>query len=248
MPRAFCFLAFALSCAAQRSAHLDPLIDHWRWMQYWEGATELGARYKPGTEVHLLLFWPKDPAYSSAAGFCSSEVRMCQFYPNLAGPFGHSEMEMFPKEEDRQAFSRFVEEVLGQTPTPAGRKPKDADYVTETTTLALPQLTPPPGVAERKMAPRERIELLAEQFACRLDRPQCKNHVLIPFFGEADQLVPVYSECAMDCKAEDAPAITFFRWDKGVWWKSFPTSTKVPDDVKRIRGKIEEALMAEVGR
>ena len=40
--------------------HLSQHIEHWRWKQYWEGMTGLGALYVPGREFSALLFWHTD--------------------------------------------------------------------------------------------------------------------------------------------------------------------------------------------
>ncbi len=255
--RMFLLVAVAAqACWAQASSpHLNRLFEHWRWMQYWQGATELDSKYQAGAEIPLLLFWPKDPA-DPGLGFCSSALHVCQFYANSSGDFARSRMEMFAREEARQAFSRFVEEVL--RPAAAAPKPKESDYATELVTTVLPALDPPAGVRERKPAERARIESLAAQFGCRVISPDprspdsgvpdCKYHLLIPFFGDSDMWVPVYSACARECESTDAPSITFFQWIKGAWWRGVTTSTKAPNDVARIRRRIEDALLTEGGR
>lgn len=214
-------------------------------MQYWQGSTELGAKYQAGTQATLLIFWPKQPTHT-ALGFCSHELRVCQMYLDPAGDFGHKDLEMFPIEEPRQGFSRFIEEVVA--PEAEKPKPKETDFDSELVTLTLPTLDAPPGVAERKPAPREKIEALARLFGCTLEKPDCKNHLLIPFFGEADLLVPVYSECARNCAASDVPGVTFFYWKMDAWWRAMPTPETAPAEVKRLRSKIEQALMIEIPR
>ncbi len=248
MTRAVIFVAFGLACLGQapaNSPHLTRLTEHWRWMQYWEGSTELGSKYQPGRQVTLLIFWPKEPGYT-ALGFCSHELRVCQMYLNPAGDYGHKDLDMFPIEEPRQGFGRFIEEVLAPQATPP--KPKETDFETELVTLTLPRLDPPPGIAERKPAPREKIEALAQLFGCSLDKPDCKNHVLIPFFGDADLWVPVYSQCARNCSSADVPGVTFFEWKMGAWWRAMPFPETSPGEVKRLREKIEQALTMELPR
>lgn len=251
----FALPGFALPCLAQvppgiAEAQVQRLTEHWRWMQYWQGSTELGEKYQPGTQATLLIFWPRQSNYT-ALGFCSHELRVCQMYLNPAGDFGLKELQMFPIEEPRQGFSRFIDEALAPEASPP--KPKETDFETGMATLTLPPLDPPPGIAERKPASRDRIEALAQLFACSLEKPDCKNHVLIPFFGEADFVVPVYSECARNCTASDVPAVTFFEWkavlgggNAGAWWRAKPFPETTPAEVTRLRAKIQQALMTEL--
>lgn len=231
--------------AARR--RLTKLYDHWRWRQYWDDATELGTLYDPGRKFHVLLFWRKDDAPPSL-GFCSTDLGVCQFYPDIAQAAVNTEMKIPTGDDQLSAFRRFLESSFAQKPSlPAGSpQPRGPDFLLESTDIVLPVLDPPDAIKERELRPVAETEALVATLGCPPGPPNCKRHLMIPFYSENDLWVPVYRECT-DCY-NPRPTIIFMRYVEGHWWHGARDFDDRREFVDRTRGKIEKALMIEVRR
>jgi hypothetical protein len=230
--------------AAER--RLTKLFDHWRWKQYWDDTTELGTLYSPGRKLHVVLFWRKDDAPPSL-GFCSIDLGVCQFYPDIAHAAVNTEMKIPEGDDQLSAYRRFLQGsfALGAS-LPAGPPPRKADFSFESTDIVLPVLDPPDAIKERAVRPAAETEALVADQGCAPDPPNCKLHLMVPFYGEKDLWVPVYRECP-DCHY-GRPMILFMRYVEGHWWHGAMDFDDRRDSVDGTRRKIERALMLEVRR
>lgn len=251
-------------CLAQtppRAAqHLKQLIEHWRWKQFWEGTTELGAMYRPGRDFQALFFWRTDEMPPSV-GFCSADLGLCDFYPNSPGNENNPEMKIPSGEDARSAYERFLADSFGKKllreslPLPGfGRPPggartpgqNGAEYTTELMKITLPTLDPPEAIRDRTPPPRAEVDALVANLSCLSDQPSCKVHVMIPFFGQSDPYVPVFRQCS-GCPNPKA-MIIFMKIIEGSWWHGAMDFNDNPNFVDRMRERIEEALMLDLDR
>ena len=249
----FCCIAGALSVAtclaATPVAHgrLTKLYDYWRWKQYWDDTTELGTLYAAGRQFHALLFWRTDDMPPSL-GFCSTELGVCQFYPDLGHSASNTQMKTSMGEDPLSAFRRFLAGSFDQKLFPLAHlpEPKEGDFSVESTDIVLPTLDPPDPIKGRKVRPVAETEALVANLGCPPDLPACKLHLMIPFYSENDVWIPVYREC-LNCDYR-RPVIIFMRYIQGHWWHGAMDSNNNSEFVDRTRGKIEKALMVEVRR
>ena len=244
------------SCSAQTSGtdqHANQLIEHWRWKQYWEGTTELGAMYSPGRQFQALLFWRTDEMPPSV-GFCSSDLGVCQFYPNAPGTENSFETKIRPGEDARSAYQRFLADSFEEKslsgrlpgigrPPEIGRSagPNAADYTIDMVKITLPALDPPEAIRNRKPQPRAEVDALVASLSCLSDQPGCKVHLMIPFYSHNDPNVPVFRQCS-GCP-NPKPMIIFMKLIEGNWWHGAIDFNASPDVVDRTRKQIEKALM-----
>jgi hypothetical protein len=229
--------------------HLNDLYKRWSWQQYWDGTTDLGAKYKPGEQFPALLF-ERTNDFGTTYGFCASNLNLCLLYPNAL------RTEIAPGEDAQSAFQRFVRNNFGQlrSSAPGGLgsrstpQPKPEDYTTEVGTIKLQILDTPQAIRERKAPPRVLTEKLLEKFGCSLETDACEYHLLIPFYDEADEYVPVYSECLKNCPYETA--IVSLSWidPEHGWWTPISAFSHDPKRIARFKPLIEKALMLEVGK
>jgi hypothetical protein len=232
--------------AASPDQHLKQLTDHWRWKQYWEGTTELGAMYTPGRQFQSLFFWRTDEMPPSA-GFCSTDLGVCQFYPNAPGSENSFETKITSGDDLRDAFQSFLAASFGEKPL-RGRPLEQmaADYKTEMVKITIPALDPPEAIRDRKPQPRSETDALVANLACLADQPGCKVHLMVPFYSHSDPYVPVFRECS-GCP-NPKPMIIFMKLIEGNWWHGAMDFNASPDVVDRTRNQIEKALMVEIGR
>lgn len=224
--------------------HIRQLTEHWRWKHYWEGTTELGAMYSPGRQFQALIFWRTDQMPPSI-GFCSVEIGVCQFYPNITFSDDSSEMKVPSGEDLRSAFRSFVASAFGEKGL-RSEEPRATDYTMETVRITLPPLDFPDAIRDRKMPPRAETDALIASLSCAPDQPGCKVHLLIPFYSHSDPWVPVFTECSKCLKPK--PMIIYMRLIDGNWWHGAMDFNNSPDVVDRTRKQIEKALMLEVNR
>lgn len=225
--------------------HVKQLIEHWRWKQYWEGTTELGAMYSPGRQFQALLFWRTDEMPPSV-GFCSADMGVCQFYPDTSFIGTSFEMKLPSGDNPRSAFQRFLAGSFGQNTllVPRSEEPKAADYTTEMARITLPALEPPEAIRDRETQPHAETDALIASLSCLPDQPGCKVHLLIPFYSHSDPWVPVFTECSKCLKPK--PMIIYMRLIEGHWWHGAMDFNDNPDVVERTRKQIEKALVVEV--
>ena len=138
---------FGAPTAVQRC--LAKLYEHWRWKQYWDGATELGALYTPGRRFSALFFWRNNDALGTF-GFCSSEIGVCQFYPDVEHDAMNSEMKVQGGDGPLAAFRRFLAISFAQKPLFPGAPPRESDFSVESTDIVLPALDPPEAIRRRR--------------------------------------------------------------------------------------------------
>ncbi len=238
-----------VGCFGQASSadqHVKQLIEHWRWKQYWEGTTELGAMYSPGRQFQALLFWRTDQMPPSV-GFCSADLGVCQFYPNAPRNENTFEMKVPSGDDLRSAFRRFLADSFGEKPLtgrPLGQKA--GDYTTEMVRMTLPALDPPKAIRDRRPQPRAETDALVASLSCLSDQPRCKVHLMIPFYTDSDPSVPVFRECS-GCP-NPKPMIIFMKFIEGNWWHGAMDFNDSPEIVARTRNRIAKALMVEVNR
>jgi hypothetical protein len=237
-------------CLGQTSIankHVKQLIEHWRWKQYWDGNTELRAMYSPGREFQALLFWRTNEVPPSV-GFCSTDLLVCQFYPDTSMIDSSYELKVPLGYDSHAAFRSFLMASFGQNDSLLTRppKPKETDYTIELVKIALPALDPPEAIRDRKQQPRAETEALTTSLGCLPDQPGCKVHLLIPFYSHKDPCVPVFRKCSM-C-SNPKPMIVFMRFVEGNWWHGATDFNDRPRAVARTRRQIQNALMIEVNR
>ncbi len=239
----------AAGCLAQTPGtdkHIQQLIDHWQWKQYWYGTTELGSLYSAGREFRAIVFWRTDDMPPSV-GFCSADLGLCQFYPDTFHAFASYQMRLSDGESPQSAFERFRIDSFGQNSL-LGRSPVPAknDYATATLDIKLPALLPPQAIRDHRNRPAAEIDALAAALKCLPDDAGCMVHLLIPFYSPSDPWVPVFSACS-GC-ANSKPMIIFMRLVDGHWWhgaRDYDDSTAF---VNRTRDQISKALMFEAGQ
>mgnify|MGYP003704434229 CR=1 FL=1 len=234
-----------VSCKAQSIGareHIRELTDHWRWVQYWEGTTELGSMYRPGLQFQALLFWHTTPMPPSS-GFCASEMGVCRFYPNIKFTPQSSEMKIQAKQELRSAFRSFASSRFGEKVS-LPELPSAADFTTEVVRVTLPPLDVPDAIRDRRMPPQRETDALLESLSCEQVQQRCR--LLIPYYSPSDPWVPVYSECA-SC-AKSTGMIIFMRLVEGHWGHGPMDYVDRPEVVTRIRRQIENALMIDANR
>jgi len=249
LARALAGILVIAGCSAQTSSsdqHVKQLIEHWRWKQYWEGTTELGAMYSPGRQFQSLLFWRTDQTPPSV-GFCSADLGVCQFYPNAPGNENSFETKVPSGDDSQSAFRRFLADSFGEKSF-IGRPPeqKATDYTTGMVKITLPALDPPEAIRDRKPQPRTETDALVASLSCLTDQPRCKAHLMIPFYSHSDPNVPVFRECS-GCPSPK-PMIIFMKLVEGNWWHGAMDFNDSRDVVDRTRKQIENALMLEVNR
>jgi hypothetical protein len=239
------FVKICLGATPAAQRRLTKLYDHWRWKQYWDDTTELGTLYTPGREFHALLFWRNDDTPPSQ-GFCSTELGVCQFYPDINHVAVNTEMKTRPGVDPLSALRQFLAGSFAQKQSlPVGSpRPKEADFSVESTDIVLPALGPPDAIEERKARPVGETDALVANPGCAPNPPNCKLHLIIPFYSENDLWVPVYRECP-DCD-NPRPTIIFMRYVQGHWWHGARDFDDHREFVDRTRSKIEKALMIEV--
>jgi len=240
----------AAGCSAQITStdvRVRQLAEHWRWKQYWEGTTELEALYNPGRQFQALFFWRTD-GMPPSLGFCSVDLGICQFYPDLSVIEDSFQMKVLPGDGLRAAFQRFVADSFGQKAGLVGPppKPNEADYTVEPVRVTLPALDPPEAIRDRKRPPQAEVDALVAGLGCLSDQPTCKVRLLIPFYSHGDPSVPVFRECS-GCP-NPKPMIIFMKLVDGNWWHGAMDFNDSPDIVDRTRKQIEKALMLEVNR
>lgn len=237
--------------ASDAEQHVKQLIEHWQWNHYWYGTTELGSMYQADREFQALLFWRANgmpDGMRPSIGFCSTDLDVCQFYPDITVSVISSEMKVAAGDDLQSAFRRFLrasfnQNVLARTLEP---EPKEADYAAEAVKVHLPPLEAPEAIRERRVRPIAETDALLAAFACHTDEPGCSGHLLIPFYGDSDPYVPVYWECRQ-CPHPKS-MVTFMRLDEGKWWHGARDFDDSPDFVQRTRRQIEKALMIEANR
>jgi len=236
---------FGQSSKAER--HVSQLVEHWLWKQYWYGASELGTRYRTGQEFQALAFWRADEKPPSV-GFCSTELGICQFYPDTTTIGASFEAKMALREDAQSAFRRFLRDSFGQNASSLVNlpEPSASDYVAETVKIVLPAITAPEAIRARRVRPPAETDALSAALSCLPDQSGCKVHLLIPFYSENDPWIPVYRECSRCPNTK--PMIIFMRRIEGTWWHGARDFDDGPDFVRRTRRRIEEALMVEVNR
>lgn len=237
------------ACSGQTNSpdrHVGQLIEHWRWKQYWEGTTELGAMYRPGRQFQTLLFWRTDEMPPSI-GFCSTDLGVCQFYPNAPGNEHSFEAKIASGDDAQSAFRRFLADSFGEKSL-IGRPslPNAADYTIELVKITLPDLDPPEAIRDRKPQPRAEVDALVANLSCLPDQSGCKVHLMIPFYSHSDPNVPVFRECS-GCP-NPKPMIIFMKLIEGNWWHGAMDFNDSADVVDRTRRQIEKALTFEVNR
>ena len=237
-----------VGCFGQASIadqHVKQLIAHWQWKQYWDGTTELGAMYGAGRQFQAVLFWRTDEMPPSV-GFCSADLLVCQFYPDIMFTDDCFEMKVPSGENLQSAFQDFLADSLGQKLLVRSEEPKAGDYTTEIMRITLPPLDLPDAIRDRKAQPRAETDALIASLSCLPEEPGCKIHLLIPFYSHSDPWVPVFTECSKCLKPK--PMIIYMRLIEGHWWHGVLDYNDSPDIVARTRNRIAKALMVEVNR
>jgi len=243
-------LALASACYGQSpkaAEHLNELYKRWRWQAYWEGTTDLGAQYLPGAQLPALLFEHTND-FGTTYGFCATALKLCLAYPNA------HKTELAPGEDLHAAFERFVRSDFGQmrlTPLPGrppDQGPKPEDFTTEMITINLLNLDAPQAIRERRTPPRKMTEALLAKFGCSMEKEACEYHLLIPFYDEADEYVPVYSECLRNCPYKTAIVSPSWIDSEHGWWTPISAFSHDPQRIARFKRQIEKALMLEVGK
>jgi len=233
--------------ASEADRQVRRLVEYWRWKQYWFGTTELGAKYSAGREFRALLFWRTDQTPPSV-GFCSADLGVCQFYPNLSFAVNSSEMQVPSGDEPQCAFERFLATSFAQKTVLVvrSREAKAADYATEMVKITLPALDPPEAIRNRRVQPRFETDALIANLSCLPDQPGCKVHLMVPFYSHSDPFVPVFRKCS-GCP-DPKPMVIFMRLIDGNWWHGARDFDSSPDSVSRTRSQIQKALLVEVSR
>lgn len=158
------------SCADQ---YVKRLTEHWRWKQYWEGTTELGGMYSPGRQFQALVFWRTDKKPPSV-GFCSTDLGVCQFYPNAPGNEHSFEEKISSGNDTQSAFRHFLADSFGDNSL-IGRPPaaSGGEYTTEKVTITLPALDPPEAFRDPTPQPGAETDALVANLSCPSSKPRC---------------------------------------------------------------------------
>jgi hypothetical protein len=250
-------ILMAASCSAQPSKadqYIKRLTEHWRWKQYWEGTTELGEMYRPGRQLDALLFWRTNQMPPSV-GLCSTELGICQFYPNVPGNENSFETRIAPGEDSGSAYRRFLADSFGEKaltrrplmrPSLTQGSPDVSSFSTEIVKIFLPSLDPPQAIRDRMPQARAEVDALVASLGCMSDEPQCNVHLTIPYYSHSDPSVPVFRACS-GC-ANPKPTIVFMKLIESNWWHGAMDFNDNPNIVDRVRKQIERALMLEVTR
>lgn len=261
-------LAFhaSISQTTETERIIGLLSEHWRWMNYWFGRTELGERYREGQKVHLLLFW-REPDHSLTSnippeiGFCSVQLGVCEHYQQIWQVVGSSsEMQLNPTLDEQSSFKEFVHSNFAQRMPdiyPPGVKPGSpyvgkeakptvADFKTALASVILPKLEPPDAVREAKVQPKSEIAPLIADLQCLGDHARCRTRLLIPFYGHHDPLVLVFRRCSQRCDV-GGDAIVFVRFVDGHWWMGANDVSRTASFVQRAKKQIDRALMLDTG-
>jgi hypothetical protein len=233
--------------ASDAEQHVKQLIEHWQWKHYWYGTTELGSMYQADREFQAFLFWRANEIPGSV-GFCSTDLGVCQFYPDTKNSVVSSEMKVASGDNLQSAFRHFLRTSFNQNALARMIEPelKEADYVAEAVKIYLPPLEAPEAIRERRVRPIAETNALLDTLACLKDQPGCSAHLLIPFYSDSDIYVPVYRECKR-CPYP-GPKVIFMRLVEGKWWHGARDFDDSPDSVNRTRRQIEKALMIEANR
>jgi hypothetical protein len=246
-------LSITPSCSAQSGSAVqrwEQFVERWRWMAYWEGSTELGPKYIVGEKLRALIFWKSDLS-NEQLGFCSLSLGECRFYPDIL-QYTSYRMEIRSSEDLVAAFIRFREMSFGKYDSVVAQgltrrpPPKAEEYSTDVIDFTLPPLNPPKAILDRRVPPRAELDELVKKFGCSLDDKKCSYRLMVPFYGENDLSVPVWSECIRDCSDQRLPSIQFFQRIEGTWWQSATDATKEPSQVARIRQQISRALLLDI--
>lgn len=240
---------FAASCLAQSPAaaqHINQLIEHWRWEQYWKSSTDLGPLYRTGREFQALLFWHADSMFPGV-GFCSADLGICLYDKNQPAYDEGNQTKILAGDDEASAFTRFRETAFGDRLRSLISLPvlRESDYPTEPVKIVLPSLDPPKAIRDRNTPDQGAIDDLVKQLTGDCG-PRCKVHLLIPYFNVHDSDVPIYFACS-GCKIPKT--IVRAMWggdDVRSWWIPISSWGHDPADVKRTRALIEKALMLEV--
>jgi len=242
-------LAVVICCAQTPEAErrLQQLTEHWRWKQYWEGTTELGALYNPGRQFQALFFWRTDGRPPSI-GFCSADLGVCHFYADLALIEQNSQMKVPPGDDSQSAFRHFIEDSFRQKNFLARSppQPRETDFTAELVDITLPALYPPEAIRDRRPRPQAEIDALVASLSCLQEQRGCKVQLLIPFYSPSDVAVPVFRRCSACPNPE--PMIIFMKFIEGNWWHGSQDFSVDPEFVRRTRTQIEKALLLEVNR
>ena len=237
-----------MGCFGQTQAadkHVNQLVEHWRWEQYWNGSTALGSLYRVGREFQAQLFWRTAEA-QPGVGFCSIDLGICLYGRTQPNYDAGDQMKTAPGEDLGSAFARFRETAFGLMRRFRLPIPNEATYATELVKVTFPPLDPPEAIRDRQAPPQDQVKALVDHLAAC--HPGCKVHLLIPFFTQNDSFVPVYFECT-GCQIPKT--IVRAMWsgepDRG-WWTPISSWGHDPADVDRTRRLIEKALMLEVNR
>jgi hypothetical protein len=238
----------AMGCFGQTPAADEPvkqLVEHWRWEQYWNGSTELGPLYRAGREFEALLFWRTSKAPPDL-GFCSIDLGVCHYGPTQPNFDLVDRMKISAGEDLRTALKHFSTSAFEEDPHAIIQDgiPDVADLTTELVKITLPPLDPPRPIRDRKAPPQDEVQALVRSLlGCK---PDCKAHLLIPYFSSDDPWVPVYFECTV-CQVPKT--IIRAMWaGEGQWWTPISSWGHDPADVARTRRLIEKALMLEIKR
>lgn len=243
----------ATGCSVASSPYADmnvrALTEHWRWRQYWGETTELGSAYRPGREIDAVVFWRTGKVGS--VGFCSTELRVCQYYADLALHYGCYDMDIPVGMDAQIAYQRFIRDPNKRVPgamEPSYVATNPSEFTSERTKFKLPPFEPPEAIRNRTAPPAEQLDKLVDNLKCVPGEANCQVHLLIPYFNDKDPYVPVFRHCSQCFNPK--PMIIFMRWieEDRTWWHGAMDFTDIPDQVGRIRKQIENALLLDARR